>query len=106
MLEEAIKVFDIQRIKGTTLYTIQPDEPLARAARITAEKDIGSLVVMEHGDLVVILTFRKVIVGNGGKIGQTQVRKAIDDHLLSCMLKTELDEVRRMMLDRNAAICR
>jgi CBS domain-containing protein len=26
-----------------------------------AEKDIGSLVVMEHGDLVGMLTFREVI---------------------------------------------
>ena len=27
-----------------------------------AEKDIGSLVVMEHGDLVGMLTFREVIL--------------------------------------------
>ena len=35
-----------------------------------AEKDIGSLVVMEHGDLVGMLTFREVIVAivaNGGR---------------------------------------
>jgi CBS domain-containing protein len=34
-----------------------------------AELDIGSLVVMEHGDLVGMLTFREVIsaiVANGG----------------------------------------
>ena len=51
-----MKVADILRVKGSTLYTVQPDEPLAKAAQIMAEKDIGSLVVMEYGDLVGMLT--------------------------------------------------
>ena len=70
-----------------------------------AEKDIGSLVVMEHGDLVGMLTFREVIqtiVNNGGSIGTTLVRKAMDDAPLTCTMATDMDEVRRMMLDRHA----
>lgn len=100
-----MKVLDILRVKGSTLYTVQPDEPLAIAAQIMAEKDIGSLVVMEHGDLVGMLTFREVlacIVKNGGEMGGTLVRKAMDDHPLTCTSETEMDEVRRMMLDRHA----
>lgn len=100
-----MKVLDILRVKGNTLYTVQPDELLAKATQIMAEKDIGSLVVMEHGDLVGMLTFREVInciVKNGGEIGNALVRKAMDDHPLTCTSETELDEVRRMMLDRHA----
>ena len=100
-----MKVSDILRVKGSTLYTCAPDEPLARAIDTMAEKDIGSLVVMEHGDLVGMLTFREVIVcivKNGGEIGTTLVRTAMDDHPLTCTSETELDEVRRMMLDRHA----
>ena len=100
-----MKVLDILRVKGSTLYTVQPDEPLAKAVQIMAEKDIGSLVVMEHGDLVGMLTFREVIlclVSNGGEIGGTLVRKAMDDHPLTCTSETDMDEVRRMMLDRHA----
>ncbi len=100
-----MKVLDILRVKGNTLYTVQPDEPLAAAVQIMAEKDIGSLVVMEHGDLVGMLTFREVIVcivKNGGAIGSTLVRTAMDDHPLTCTSETELDEVRRMMLERHA----
>lgn len=100
-----MKVADILRVKGSTLYTVQADEPLAKAADIMAEKDIGSLVVMEHGELVGMLTFREVIVcivGNGGVIGNMMVRKAMDDHPLTCTGETELDEVRRMMLERHA----
>ncbi|MHB1199474.1 MAG: CBS domain-containing protein [Polaromonas sp.] len=100
-----MKVSDILRVKGNTLYTVQPDEPLARAAQIMAEKDIGSLVVMEHGDLVGMLTFREVIlciVSNGCEVGGALVRKAMDDHPLTCTPETAIDEVRRMMLDRHA----
>ncbi|HCY14979.1 MAG: hypothetical protein A2Z93_03095 [Curvibacter sp. GWA2_64_110] len=100
-----MKVSDILRVKGNTLYTVTPDEPLARATEVMAEKDIGSLVVMDHGDLVGMLTFREVIqqaVKNGGSIGTTLVRTAMDDAPLTCTMETDMDEVRRMMLDRHA----
>ena len=100
-----MKVSDILRVKGSTLYTATPDEPLSRALDLMAERDIGSLVVMEHGDLVGMLTFREVIqtvVKNGGSIGSTIVRTAMDDHPLTCTTETDMDEVRRMMLDRHA----
>ena len=100
-----MKVSDILRVKGNTLYTIQPDDPVADAVSVMAEKDIGSLVVMEHGDLVGMLTFREVIqtiVANGNAVGGKLVRSAMDDAPLTCTPETELDEVRRMMLERHA----
>lgn len=100
-----MKVSDILRVKGNTLYTAHPAEPLADAVRVMSEKDIGSLVVMEHGDLVGMLTFREVIqalVRNGGNVGTMLVRTAMDDHPLTCTYETNMDEVRRMMLDRHA----
>ena len=100
-----MKVSDILRVKGSTLYTAHPDEPLAQAVNVMAEKDIGSLVIMEHGDLVGMLTFREVIqavVKNGGSVGTMMVRTAMDDHPLTCTTETDMDEVRRMMLDRHA----
>jgi CBS domain-containing protein len=99
-----MKVSDILRVKGGTLFTATPDEPLAQAVQMMSEHDIGSLVVMEHGDLVGMLTFREVIqsiVKNQG-LGSTLVRSAMDDAPLTCTMETEMDEVRRMMLDRHA----
>ena len=77
-----MKVSDILRVKGSTLYTVRADEPLADAVNTMAEKDIGSLVVMDHGELTGMLTFREVIkriVQNGGSIGNSSVRSAMDD---------------------------
>ena len=100
-----MKVSDILRVKGNTLYTVTPDEPLAQAAQVMAEKDIGSLVVMELGDLVGMLTFPRSDPGHGaqrGSVGTMRVRSAMDDAPLTCTLETDMDEVRRMMLDRHA----
>jgi CBS domain-containing protein len=94
-------VSDILRVKGGTLFTAHPDDPLSGALDLMAEKDIGSLVVMEHG----MLTFREVIqtlVKNGGSIGNTNVRASMDIAPLTCTMETDMDEVRRMMLDRHA----
>jgi CBS domain-containing protein len=100
-----MKVSDILRVKGNTLYTVHPDEPLAGAVELMAEKDIGSLVVMSRGELVGMLTFREVIqalVKNKHSIGTTQVALAMDSSPLTCGMETEIDEVRRMMLERHA----
>jgi len=100
-----MKVSDILRVKGSTLYTVQPEQALSEAVATMAQFDIGSLVVMDHGDVVGMLTFREVIqavVRNGGVIGDTRVRSVMDDHPLSCTPETEIDEVRRMMLSRHA----
>ena len=100
-----MKVTDILRVKGSTLYTVAPNQPLTDAVTTMAELDIGSLPVMEHGDLVGMLTFREVIqavVANNGGIGSRQVRSVMDDAPLTCTPETEIDEVRRMMLLRHA----
>jgi CBS domain-containing protein len=100
-----MKVSDILRVKGNILITVTPDETLATAVQIMSEKDIGSLVVMEHGDLVGMLTFREVMKSlalNQGSIGSVSVRKAMDDAPMTCTSETDMDEVRRMMLNNHA----
>ena len=100
-----MKVSDILRVKGNTLYTITPEDSLADAMKLMAERDIGSLVVMSHGLVVGMLSFREVILAinkNGGNVGATTVYRAMDDGPLICTMATELDEVRRMMLLRHA----
>ncbi len=99
-----MKVSDILRVKGGTLYTVTPDETLARAVETMAQFDIGSLAVMEHGELVGMLTFREVIhtlAKSGGTVGSRTVRSVMDDHPMSCTSETELDQVRPLMLEKH-----
>ena len=101
-----MKVSDILHVKGTALYTVAPETKLQVAVQTMAEYDIGSLVVMEYGELVGMLTFReiiKVLAKGHGTVGEgTTIRKVMDDHPLTCTLETDVNEVRRMMLERHA----
>jgi CBS domain-containing protein len=100
-----MKVSDILRVKGGTLYTVTPDSQLHEAVAAMSERDIGSLVVMDGGELTGMLTFREVIqavVKGEGSLGTSLVRSVMDDHPLTCTPETEIDEVRRMMLGRHA----
>jgi CBS domain-containing protein len=100
-----MKVSEILQVKGNILYTVSPDTPLADAVNTMAAKDIGSLVVMSYGELVGMLTFREVIKllhVNGGSVGDGTVRRAMNDSPISVTPDTELNEVRRIMLEKHA----
>lgn len=100
-----MKVSEILQVKGNILYTVTPDESMLSAVDFMEQKDIGSLVVMEFGDLVGMLSFREVIKAihaNGGSLGNGTVRKYMDDHPLTVTPDTEVNEVRRVMLEQHA----
>ncbi len=100
-----MKVSEILQVKGNILYTAVPDMPLVEAVNTMAEKDIGSLVVMWNGDLVGMLTFREVIKTlhkNGGQVGTETVGKYMDAHPITCTPDTDINEVRRLMLEKHA----
>ncbi|BAO80758.1 hypothetical protein SRAA_0904 [Serpentinimonas raichei] len=100
-----MKVSDILRVKGGTLYTVSPDVPLSQAVQTMAELDIGSLAVMEYGELVGMLTFREVlhtVAKNSGNCGAGSVRAVMDDHPMSCTSQTDLEQVRPLMLQKHS----
>jgi CBS domain-containing protein len=60
---------------------------------------------MEYGDLVGMLTFREVIKAlhaNKGSVGVGTVRKHMDDSPITVTPDTEVNEVRRIMLEKHA----
>ncbi|WDZ97468.1 CBS domain-containing protein [Herbaspirillum sp. WKF16] len=100
-----MKVSEILKVKGNILFTVTPETPIQEAVTAMAEKDIGSLVVMEYGDLVGMLTFREVLLTlhkNGGALGGSTVRKHMNDAPITVTPDTDLNEVRRIMLEKHA----
>jgi CBS domain-containing protein len=100
-----MKVSDILRVKGSTLFTATPEQSLLDAINSMAGQDIGSLVVMAHGELAGMLTFREVIaavVKNGGGVGSTPVSEAMDRKPMTCTPDTDIDELRRLILQHHA----
>ena len=100
-----MKVSDILRVKGNTLFTATPEQSLLDAVNSMAGQDIGSLVVMSHGERAGMLTFREVIaavVKNGGGVGSTPVSEAMDRTPMTCTPDTDIDELRRLILQHHA----
>jgi len=100
-----MKVSEILQVKGDILFTVSPDTPVADAVETMSSNDIGSLVVMEYGELVGMLTFREVIKAvhaNQGSVGAGTVRRHMDDSPITVTPDTEVNEVRRIMLEKHA----
>ena len=64
-------VSEILRIKGNTLFTTTPEGTVLDAVKVMAEHDIGSLVVMDHGRIAGILTFREVLAALAKRAGRS-----------------------------------
>jgi CBS domain-containing protein len=56
-----MRIRDILQLKGGAIYSADPETPLADAVRTMAAHDVGSLVVIEGGRMVGMLTFREVL---------------------------------------------
>jgi CBS domain-containing protein len=96
-----MKVADILRVKGNTLFTVTPEATLWSAIQTMAENDIGSVVVMDRGELAGMLTFREVMKtlhANGGAVGSDAVGKAMV-RPTAVGPDTDVMDLRRMMLE-------
>jgi CBS domain-containing protein len=98
-----MKVADILRVKGNALFTVAPAAPLWSAVQTMAENDIGSVVVMDRGEVVGMLSFREVIKSvhaRGGTVGDAVVRGVMAPPKVVGP-DTDVMELRRMMLEEH-----
>jgi CBS domain-containing protein len=99
-----MKTKEILRVKvGGVLHTIAPDSLLSHALGVMVDQDIGSLVVMEHGKLVGMLTFREVLKAvhaNGGATGDLRVKQMMTRAEVIGP-DAEVDDLRRVMLEKH-----
>jgi CBS domain-containing protein len=98
-------VSEILRIKGNTLFTTTPEGSALEAVRVMADHDIGSLVVMERGHLVGMLTFREILAAvaqSGGSLGGARVGDLCEREPLTAGPTLDVMELRGRMLERHA----
>ncbi|MEO8740608.1 MAG: CBS domain-containing protein [Casimicrobiaceae bacterium] len=98
-------VSEILRIKGNALFTTPPNGPVLEAVKIMAQHDIGSLVVMDRGRMVGMLTFAEVLealAGRQGTLGDLTVSEIHVSDPLTATTSLDVMELRRRMLDRHA----
>lgn len=98
-------VSEILRIKGNALFTAAPGDSVQHAVDVMAEHDIGSLVVMDHGRMVGILTFAEVLkalADREGTLGDLRIDGIYQRDPLTANPSLDVMELRRVMLERHA----
>ena len=99
-----MQVKDILNIKGGQIFSIGPDAPLPQAVSLMVEHDIGSLVVMEKGQMTGLLTFREVLSAvhrHRGDIHEVKVDQVMVGAPICGNLDDSVDEMRGVMTDKH-----
>ncbi|UCV19854.1 CBS domain-containing protein [Ferribacterium limneticum] len=100
-----MQVREILRVKGATLYTAAPQQSLAFAIDSMADLDVGSLVVMDGGKMVGMLTFREVLLALKGKAAsaeQLTVGDVMVTNPVTAFPDMEANDLRRLMIDKRS----
>ena len=63
-------VRDIVKMKGGTVYSVEPQGTVSDAVSTMVKRDIGSLVVLDGAKLAGMLTFREVLTALDAHRGQ------------------------------------
>ncbi len=94
----------ILKIKGGQIFSIGPDASLPQAVSLMVEHDIGSLVVMEKGQMTGLLTFREVLAAvhrYRGDIHDVKVSLVMVGSPICGNLDDSVDQMRSMMTDNH-----
>jgi CBS domain-containing protein len=96
-------VNDILAVKGRHLITISTEATLFAAAALMTDRKIASLLVMEEGRLVGILTERDFLINvvtQQRDPHTTSVGEAMTRDIICCRPHTELEEAKSVMKHR------
>ena len=97
-----MRVRDILSLKGSMVFSINPDQTLRDAVIAMAERDVGSLVCLQGKGLVGMLTFREVlraVRNQGSDWGWVKVSDVMASNPPTATMGMGIDELRRLMLE-------
>jgi CBS domain-containing protein len=100
-----MQVKEILRVKGNRLLSVEPSERAAQAVRVMAEQNLGSLVVLERGRMVGMLTFQEImeaLAARGGALGELEVGEIMERDPVSTRPDMDVNDLRRTMLESGA----
>ena len=100
-----MQVKEILRVKGSRLLSIEPAGRAADAVATMAKENLGSLVVMEQGRMLGMLTFHELLralAARAGSLGDLRVADAMLRDPVTATPDMEVNDLRRTMLDSGA----
>lgn len=100
-----MQVREILSVKGGALYTATPQQTLASAIATMADLDVGSLVVMDAGRMVGIVTFREVLKAlkaAGGQGTEVALGEVMVANPVTAYPDMEANDLRRLMIEKHS----
>jgi CBS domain-containing protein len=100
-----MQVKEILRVKGNRLVSIEPAGRAVDAVARMASENLGSLVVMEQGRMVGMLTFHELLralAARGGALGEARVKEIMVHDPVTAAPDMEVNDLRRTMLESGA----
>ena len=100
-----MRVSEILKVKGNVLHTVAPDGRLTEAVSEMARHNMGSLVVVDKGRVVGMLTFRELLQAlgrGGGALGDARVASIMERDPVMASPAMEVNDLRRTMLESGA----
>ena len=98
-------VADILKSKGNDVYSVAPGDTIFDAVKLMADKEIGSVVVMEGDKLVGIMTERdyaRKVVLEGKSSRESTVGDVMTRQVLCASPERTVDECMALMTDKRA----
>jgi len=100
-----MQVKEILRVKGNRLLSIEPSGRAVDAVGTMAKENLGSLVVMEQGRVVGMLTFHELlqaVAKRDGALGDLKVSDIMVRDPVTAAPEMEVNDLRRTMLESGA----
>ena len=100
-----MQVKEILRVKGNRLLSIEPAGRAADAVATMAKENLGSLVVLDQGRMVGMLTFHELLralAARHGSLGDVKVSEIMVRNPVTATPEMAVNDLRRTMIDSGA----
>ena len=100
-----MQVKEILRVKGSRLLSIEPSGRAVDAVSTMAKENLGSLVVLDEGRMVGLLTFHELLramASRNGALGDVKVSEIMQKDPVTTAPEMEVNDLRRAMLESSA----
>jgi len=100
-----MQVKEILRVKGNRLLSIEPTGRAVDAVATMAKENLGSLVVLDSGRMVGMLSFHELlqaVAKRGGALGELKVADIMVRDPVVAEPEMEVNDLRRTMLESGA----
>ncbi len=100
-----MQVKEILRVKGNRLLSIEPSGRAVDAVSTMAKENLGSLVVLDSGRMVGMLTFHELLramAAGKGSLGEMKVSEIMVRNPVTATPDMAVNDLRRTMIDSGA----